>query len=148
MPSFGWKKNYLGLSGIKLFVCQDRQLKFFASVWFFFREISQNFISFRQPIDKMEIKVVWMNLMSWNFVRFHKILNQTDAKNFSCLSWKTNKFYSWKVFFSSNRWGLDGAILKWRFYFSYAHFNSRAAYTSRKNDFIKTEKIWLQIRNM
>ena len=34
--------------------------------------------------------------MSWNFVRFHEILFQTDAESFSILSWKTKKFYSLK----------------------------------------------------
>ena len=34
------------------------------------------------------MKIVWM---SWNFVRFHEILNQTDAENFSCLSWQIKK---------------------------------------------------------
>ena len=30
--------------------------------------------------------------MSWNFTRFHKILNQTDAKTFSFLSWQKKSF--------------------------------------------------------
>ena len=29
--------------------------------------------------------------MTWNFVRFHKILIETNAKIFSFLSWQTNK---------------------------------------------------------
>ena len=57
-------------------------------------ESSQNFNSIRQQIEKIEIKIVWMSWMSWNFVRFHEILFQTDAENFSFLSWKIKKFYS------------------------------------------------------
>ena len=59
-----------------------------------FRETSQNFISFssfRQFLFPFFLSVVWL---SWNFVRFHKILIQTDAKSFSFQSWKTKKFYS------------------------------------------------------
>ena len=59
-----------------------------------FHETSQNFNSIRQPIEKMEITIVWMSWMSWNFVRFHEILFQADAESFSFLSWKTKKFYS------------------------------------------------------
>ena len=59
-----------------------------------FRETSQNFNSIRQPIEKMKITIVWMSWMSWNFVRFHEILFQTDAESFSFLSWKSKKFYS------------------------------------------------------
>ena len=36
--------------------------------------------------------------MSSNSVRFHEILFQTDAENFSFLSYKTKKFYSWKKY--------------------------------------------------
>ena len=39
------------------------------------------------------LSVVWL---SWNFVRFHEILFQTDAQSFSFLTWKIKKFYSWK----------------------------------------------------
>jgi hypothetical protein len=82
-----------------------------------FRETSQNFSSFRHPIEKIEIKVI---CMSWNFLRFHKI------QNLSCLSWKKISCIPKKnelshmariVLFSSNRWRLDGAILEWRFCF-------------------------------
>ena len=34
------------------------------------------------------LSVVWL---SWNFVRFHKILFHTDAESFSFLSWKAKK---------------------------------------------------------
>ena len=39
-------------------------------------------------------------LSDWveNFVRFHKILFQTDAETFSFLSDKTKKFYSWNKY--------------------------------------------------
>ena len=59
-------------------------------------ETSQNFNSIRQPIEKIKSTIVWMSWMSWNFVRFQEIKFQTDAESFSFLSWKTNKFYSWK----------------------------------------------------
>ena len=47
--------------------------------------------------------------MSWNFVRFHEILNQTDAENFSFLSWKTKNKKCTKStgLFSTKRWPLD-----------------------------------------
>ena len=44
-----------------------------------FRKTSQSFNSIRQPIEKMKITIVWISWMSWNFVRFHEILFQTDA---------------------------------------------------------------------
>ena len=37
-----------------------------------FRETSQNFNSIKQPIGKLEITIVWMSWMSWNFVRFRE----------------------------------------------------------------------------
>ena len=51
---------------------------------------SQNFNSFRQFLFPFFLLIVWS---SWDFVRFHDILFQTDAKNFSSLSWKTKKLY-------------------------------------------------------
>ena len=62
-----------------------------------FRETSENFSSF--TIFPFFLLVVWI---SWNFVRFHEIQNQTDAENVSCPSWQTKKFYpkknmSWAV---------------------------------------------------
>ena len=44
---------------------------------------------------KMNVTIVWISWMSWNFVRFHEIQFQTDAESFSFLSWKTKKFYSY-----------------------------------------------------
>ena len=59
------------------------------------RETSKNFDStIRQSIEKMEIKIVWISWMSWNFVRFDEILFQTHAEIFNFLSSKTKKFYS------------------------------------------------------
>ena len=52
-------------------------------------ETSQNFNSFslfRQFVLPFFLSVVWL---SWNLVRFHKILYQTDAENISFLSTKT-----------------------------------------------------------
>ena len=59
-----------------------------------FHETSQNVNSIRQLIEKMKITIVWMIWMSWNFVRFHEILFQTDTESLSCLSWKTKYFLS------------------------------------------------------
>ena len=63
--------------------------------WNFQHLFEKEFIStqIRQWIEKMEIKIVWMRWMSWNFVRFHYPLFQTVAESFSFLSWKTKKFY-------------------------------------------------------
>ena len=68
----------------------------------------------RQPIEKMDTKVVW------NFVRVHEILNQTNAENFSCLNKKV--FFQKKYkpshmtgicsYFSTNRWRLHGTIFE------------------------------------
>ena len=41
-----------------------------------------------QPIETIEITIVWISWMSLNFVRFHEILFQTDAEINSLLSWK------------------------------------------------------------
>ena len=46
-------------------------------------------------IDIVIVTLVWFFwLMSWNFARFHEILNQTVVENFSFLSRQTKKFYS------------------------------------------------------
>ena len=37
-----------------------------------------------QPIETIEITIVWISWMSLNFVRFHEILFQTDAEINSC----------------------------------------------------------------
>ena len=81
------------------FVFQDRKLKLSASVRKEFPETSQSFnsfSSFRQLLISFFLFVVWL---SWNFVRFHKILFQTDAESFSSLSWKTKTKYSWEKYF-------------------------------------------------
>ena len=53
-------------------------------------ETSQNLNSFRKFLFQF---FLWVLLMSWNFARVQKTLNQNDAENFSCLYWKTNKIY-------------------------------------------------------
>ena len=67
----------------------------------------------------MKITIVWKSLMSWYFVRCHKIIFQTDAESFSFLSWKAKKFYSWnKYFLKLYRKDCCGACcpnFKWRF---------------------------------
>ena len=74
------------------------RLTFSASVW-----CMQDFMkphnilahsdNFYTQEKKCLLNVFWM---SWNFVRFHKILNKTDAENYKFLSWQTKKFYSKK----------------------------------------------------
>ena len=87
-----------------------------------FRETSQNFnsfSSFRQFLFSFFLSVVWL---SWNFVRFHEILFQTDAESFSFLSWKTKKFYSLKKSFLSRtakvdpKDGVSSPNFQWRFW--------------------------------
>ena len=96
-----WK--YLGIFrdyGLNHIVFRNKTFLFFKiESWNFqhlfekeFLETSQNFNSIRQRIEKMEI--IQISWMSWNFVRFHEILFQTDTEIFSFLSWKTKKFYS------------------------------------------------------
>ena len=55
-----------------------------------FLETSQSFNSFTQLLFSFFLLVVWF---SWNFVRFHETLIQTDAESFSFLSWKTKKSF-------------------------------------------------------
>jgi hypothetical protein len=57
-----------------------------------FCEISQTFNSIRQRIEKIRIKIVWISWMSWNFVRCHEIIFQTDAESFSFPSWTPKSF--------------------------------------------------------
>ena len=99
LQSLWWVK--LGRQGaicrlVHFFVCQDRNLKseiFSISLISYFVKPhkisahSDNFYSLKK-------NVIWMFVwMSWNLARFYEILNQTDAKNFSFLSWQTKKFY-------------------------------------------------------
>ena len=46
-----------------------------------------------QPIETIEITIVWISWMSLNFVRFHEILFQTDAEINSFLSWKKKNLF-------------------------------------------------------
>ena len=50
-----------------------------------------SFSLFRQFLFPFFLSIV---LLSWNFVRFQKFHFQTDAENFSFLSWKIRKFHS------------------------------------------------------
>ena len=95
---------YLGLLrdyGLKFFLLGIKLFLFFKiESWNFqylfeieFREVSQNFksfSSFKQLFYSIFLSVVWM---SWNFVRFHEILFQSDAESFSFQSWKTKKIF-------------------------------------------------------
>ena len=49
-----------------------------------------------QLVTCPKINLKWVKVVqrSWNFVRFHEILNHKDAKNFSFLTWQTKKFCS------------------------------------------------------
>ena len=75
---------------------------------FSFHEMLQNVWSFRKHSDDTfwGIKIV---RMSWNFVRFQEILFQTDAEEFSFLSWQTKKvlFLLRSVNFKSNLWSAN-----------------------------------------
>ena len=78
-----------------------------------FRETSQNFNSIRQPIETIQITIIWISWMSWHFVRFQEIEFQTDAESFSFLSWERKKvLFLKKRFFKpyrqdrSKRWRL------------------------------------------
>ena len=101
-----WTKTY------KIFVLGTKLFLFFKiERWNFqhllekeFRETSQNFNSIRQPIEKMKIRIVWMSWMSWIFVRFHKIIFQTDAfiykyakKDPKDLFWFSVKVFVWFI---------------------------------------------------
>ena len=71
---------YHVILGIKLFLIFKIESRNFQHLFEKeLRETSQNFNSIRQQI---EIKIIWM---SWYFVRFHKLLFQTDAESFSFL---------------------------------------------------------------
>ena len=91
--------NYLGMFrdyGLNFFFRNKTCLFFKIESWKFqhlfeneFCETSQSFnsfSSFRQLLFKFFLLVVWL---SWNFVRFHKTLFQTDAEIFSFLSCKS-----------------------------------------------------------
>ena len=100
-PSVGREKNYSGHMAYIIFLRNKTFLFFKIESWKFqqlfekeFRETWQNFNSIRQLTERMKITIVWMDWMRWNFVRFHEIQFQTDAKSFSFLSGKTKKFYS------------------------------------------------------
>ena len=84
---YGLNHTFLGLNLFLFFKIISWNLKHLFEKEF--REISQNFNSIRQRIQKMEIEIVWM---SWNFVRFHKILFQTDAESFSFYLEKQKSF--------------------------------------------------------
>ena len=59
------------------------------------RKISAHTDNSYYPFKNVIYMFVWM---SKNFARFHEILNQTVAENFSVLSWQTKFFYSYKKF--------------------------------------------------
>ena len=97
MVSVGWRKNYPWTWYTSYFFQNKTFLFVKIERWNFqhlFDETLQNFTSFIQTFRRyfcMEGKIVWM---SWNFVRFHEIINHRDAKNFRFLSWQTKFFYS------------------------------------------------------
>ena len=98
--SVGWKKNYPWYMVHFNFFRNKTFLFVKIENWFFhhlfdlgFREILQNFSSFRQHSDDIFLWGIKVVRMSWNFVLLPEILNQTDAENFRFLSWWTKKFY-------------------------------------------------------
>jgi hypothetical protein len=92
-PVYSWLSLYFLGKKIFLFVKIESwnfQHLFEKGFW----ETSYYFKSIRQPIEKIEITIVWIHWMSWNFVRFREALFQSDAESFSFLHWKTKKFYT------------------------------------------------------
>ena len=90
-PSFG---SILFFRELNLFfVFQDRKLKLSAYVWSW---ISWNLPKFQlvQLIKKIVIFILSIGCLIE--MKFCGVLFQTDFENFSFLSWKTKKFYSWK----------------------------------------------------
>ena len=86
----------------------------------------------RQWIEKMEIRIGWMSWMSWNFVRFLEIIFQTDAENFSSLSWKTKKnIIQALVSRETKRVPSDGVCcpnFQWRFWWVHLEYTVRKMY--------------------
>ena len=83
--------NYIFFRNKTFLFFKIEKLKISASVWKKNCETLQNFKSFswfRQFLFPYFLSVVWL---SWNFVRFHEILFQTDVESFSFLPWKTKK---------------------------------------------------------
>ena len=100
--------NYLGLShGLDHIFFRNKTFLFFKiESWNFqhlfekeFHKTSQNFNSIRQWIEKTEIKIVWMSQISWNFVRFHEIIFQRDAKVSVFYLEKQKSFIPKKIWF-------------------------------------------------
>ena len=79
-----WKLGRLTPSFGSILVVRLKFYFFMNKTFLFFKIEKQLLFSFF-------LSVVWL---SWNFVRFHEILFQTDTESFSSLSWKTKKFYS------------------------------------------------------
>ena len=75
-----------------------------------FRETSQNFCLFRQHSEDIFFYFFLVGI-SRNFVRFHEILNQTDAENFSFLSWQTK---NWNVPFLQDSSFFNQQMAPWR----------------------------------
>ena len=73
----------------------------------------------------MKIAIFWMSWISWNFVKFHYILFQTDAESFSFLSWKAKMFY---IFLKKYLY-----FIKQNFLYYFAHNCSLKLYIPFKN---------------
>ena len=87
--------------------------------------------------------------MSWNFVRFHEIINQRDAENFIFLSWQKKVLFLKKyqvyhvplvALFSANRWRLDVLTLLIKGFAQNALRNPN----SLEQDFLVTYSNWLK----
>ena len=75
---------------LKKYFCRSKTFLLFKIESWNFQHLLEKFSLFRQFLIFKFLLVVWL---SWNFVRFHEILFQTDAENFSFLSWQTKKCF-------------------------------------------------------
>ena len=102
-----------------------------------FRETSQNFNSIRQPIEKWEIKSVWIRGVSWNFWGFTKFFFKQMLKVLVFHLKKTKKFYSLKIYDLSRSLQIDQDISnRWHFvsYFSVTVLHKPIYYFLVKSD--------------
>ena len=86
--------NSLGLQ-VRSYFFRNKTFLFFKIESWNFQDLFEREFKVIQLIQIISffLSIVWL---SWNCVRFHKIIFQIDAENFSVLSWKTKKFYSLK----------------------------------------------------
>ena len=93
MASVGWKKKYpedfayfMFFLGTNNFLFVEVEGWHFQHLFDFkFHQTTLNFSSLRQHSDNIFSVGNKKKQMRWNFVRFHKILNQKDVENFNFL---------------------------------------------------------------